>query len=409
MTEFLLLVLSVTCFASLAHSLITKDGVYQYAFLATGVFAGFVLVQLVGLSNNEFIPRDGLNKTIIMTILCLIMVLTGSKLGGKPYRVFEWDFSQKRLHLASAVLSLFGAFFFFLISRLPVEQTSASQWSGLVVAYHFFAQSLKYGLAIALIGYLTTHSKFALVILVFDLTFYIDRIFIAARRGDAADLIVIFALALWFKKRIVAPRPIVVGALILGTLFIYSTGDYRGGTGERPLFEVIANIDFQENLKAVWLEGGPELENAVYQIESADLRSEFDFGSTHWNGLVFNYVPAQLFGSDFKDFLTIKASDLAYDEFGYTASTGSTRTGMTDSFLSFWYFGALEFFIISYVLARIYSAAVRGNITMQLLFILMLVKGLHSITHHTNWFVSPWVHLFIFLTPAILYARTKRG
>lgn len=407
MTEFLLLALGATCLVIMALSLLRRDGVYQFPFLATGVFAGFVLVQLVGLSHSAFLPSGALDKAIFMTTLCLLMVYAGGKTGTQPYRAFAWQFSRKRLLAASAILSLIGALFFFKISRLPPELTSASQWTGVVIAYNFFAQAMTYGLAIAVLLYVGNGSKIALGIMIFDLMFYVDRIFIGARRGDAAELLVIFALALWFKRSLVVPRSLAVGTVILGTLFIYSTGDYRSSAAEKPLLATISSIDYQGNLKQVWTEGGAELINTVYQIESVDRHSEFDLGAFHWNVLVFNYVPAQIFGNEFKQALLIKTTDQAYQEFGHKGLTGSTLTGMSDAFRSFWYFGAIKFFVIAYVLARIYSAAISGNAVMQLLYMLMLVNGLHAITHHTNWFVSPWVHLAIFLLPALLYAKIR--
>lgn len=406
MTEFLLLALGGSCLLIMSLSLRKKDGVYQYPFLAAGVFAGFAFVQLIGLSNDPFLPKGALDKSILMTLLCVLMVYAGGKVGAAPFQAFDWQFNRKRLLIAAAALSLIGAFFFFQISRLPVEQTSASQWTGIVVAYHFFAQAMIYGLAIAVLVYVATHSRIALGIVVFDLMFFLDRIFIGARRGDTAELLVILGLAFWFRRGLVAPRSIVVAAMIFGTLFIYSTGDYRGRAKEQPLLEAIGSIDFRGNLKQVLEEGGLELKNSVYQIEAADRYSDFDFGAFHWNTLVFNYVPAQIFGKQFKEALLITTADRTQKELGHAFSTGTTLTGMADSFRSFWYLGAVKFFLIAYVMARIYKAAAQGNATMQLLYMLMLVNALHAITHHTNWFVSPWVHLAMFLFPALLYART---
>jgi hypothetical protein len=103
-------------------------------------------------------------------------------------------------------------------------------------------------------------------------------------------------------------------------------------------------------------------------------------------------------------------SDVAQKEFGHVAPKGSTETGIADAFRSFWYFGALKFFVIAYVLARIYKGALAGNFVMQLLYMLMIVNGLHAITHNTNWFVSPWFQIAMFMIPALLFARSgQRG
>ena len=104
----------------------------------------------------------------------------------------------------------------------------------------------------------------------------------------------------------------------------------------------IKNIAFLENLNRQLTAGGSELENAVYSIAAMDQTAEFDYGIFHWNTLVFNYVPAQILGDEFKQSLTIPLENTdTYSLFGHTPSLGSTVTGMVDAFGSFWYFGKL--------------------------------------------------------------------
>lgn len=407
MTTVLLMILAAACFALLLFGLRRRDGIYRYPFLAAAVFTGFVLPQLVGLSNDLGLPYLALDKTIVMTLLCVVMVYAGDRLGKNPYRALDWNYGKNRLLIASAVLSAIGAFFFFEISRLDSELTSATQWTGLPVAYLFFAQLMTYGLAIAALHFASTSSGIALAIILFDLVFYFDRIFIGARRGDAAELIAIFALAFWFGRGRSVPRLAAVAAFVLGTLFLYSTGDYRAQAKEQSPLQAVASIPFRGNLAKMFDQGGEELRNAVYQVEASDKRLDFDYGAFQWNTLVFNYVPAQLVGQEFKNALLIQGDDVAYQEFGHEGWTGATNTGMADAFHSFWYFGSLLFLLFGYVLARIYQSAVRGNVGMQLIYMLMIVNGLHAITHSTNWFVSPWVHLMVFLLPALFYARMK--
>ena len=408
MTVILLLLLAVACFALLLVGLRRRDGIYRYPFLAAAVFTGFVLPQLIGLSNEGGLPYLALDKTLFMTLLCVAMVYVGDRLGTKPLHALGFDYDKSRLLIASAVLSAVGAFFFYQISRLDPELTGVSQWTGLPVAYLFFAQLMTYGLAIAALHFASTSSRWALAIIVFDLAFYFDRIFIGARRGDAAELLAIFALAAWFGRGRTVPRAAAIAVLVLGTLFLHSTGDYRAQAKEQSPLQAVASIPFRENLARLFEEGGEELRNAVYQIEASDRNLDFDYGAFQWNILVFNYVPAQLVGHGFKESLLIPVSDVAYQEFGHEGWTGSTSTGMADAFRSYWYFGSLLFLLFGYVLARIYKSAVHGNVGMQLVYMLMIVNGLHAITHHTNWFVSPWVHWAVFMLPALFYARLRK-
>ena len=92
---------------------------------------------------------------------------------------------------------------------------------------------------------------------------------------------------------------------------------------------------------------------------------------------------------------------------GYRISTGSTMTGLADAFRSFWYFGWVKFFLIGFLLKKIWNAAQSGSLGGQLLYMLLIVKTMHVITHNTHWFFSPWVHISIFLFPALIWARQR--
>ncbi|MCH7518013.1 MAG: hypothetical protein IH964_03190 [Candidatus Dadabacteria bacterium] len=146
----------------------------------------------------------------------------------------------------------------------------------------------------------------------------------------------------------------------------------------------------------------------MYRIEAADYKKDFDYGIYHWNTLVYNFVPAQILGNDFKESLMIQIEDTAFTTFGHVRHTGTTSTGMTDSFKSFWYFGALKFFVIGFILSRLYKAAIQGHFMAQLLYMLIIVSALISITHNTQYFFSAWVRIGIFVFPVLLILRNRR-
>ena|SRR6267143_181617 len=384
------------------------EGTYQFPFLAGATFFAFVLPQVIGLRHDTDLPTGALAKTLFMTFLCALMCYAGYRWRNHPMRSFAWSFEQKRLLWVSGVLTGIGAWCFFQISRLPEEMTSASQWSGLTVAYLFFAQILAYGFAVAVILYFRTGSRIALALAIFGSLFYLDRIFIAGRRGIAAEFAFILLLGVAFGRRKFVSRGAMVGVLITATLFLHSTGDYRSITMDEdgPQWSRVSQIPFLDNFRDLLREGGGEMRNVVYMIEATERLGNFDYGAFHWNTLVFNYVPAQILGDEFKQSLLIPLENNAASVFGYEASVGSTVTGMVDAFQSFWYFGCLKFFVLGFLLHRIYAAAAEGHFVAQLFYMLMLMPGLHCITHHTSWFISPWVHIGLFLIPGLVLART---
>ena len=133
----------------------------------------------------------------------------------------------------------------------------------------------------------------------------------------------------------------------------------------------------------------------------------FDFGLIHWNGFVNAYIPGQIVGNDFKNALIVNLGDAAYQTFYHIPHMGSTHTGMSDAFTSFWYFGAAKFFIIAFIMAKLYHAADRGHLVAQMLLMLVFVGALESITHSTDRFFMVWPKLIAFLLPALWYAKSR--
>jgi hypothetical protein len=92
---------------------------------------------------------------------------------------------------------------------------------------------------------------------------------------------------------------------------------------------------------------------------------------------------------------------------GYVPTLGTTETGMADAFGSFWYIGAIKFFIVAYLLGRCYLAAVAGNTVYRLLYMLTLTPAMLTITHHTQWVLSTWVHMAMLLLPFLVLAKVN--
>lgn len=407
MNWLLILVLLAISVRLLLVGMAKPGRIYEYPFLAGATFLGFVLPQLPALAADPFLPPGAFAKAISFTILCAAVIGLGWSSGNRPIAGFNWAFDERRLLWLAAILSVIGAFFFFKLSRLPDDMRLASQMSGLPVAYLFFAKMLSYGFAVAMICCTRRPSRFAIAVILFDLIFYADRIFIAGRRSETAEFLLIIGLALWFHRRRAAPRVLALVAMLAAAVSLTSTGDYRKATHDQdgPNWSAVSEIDVVKNFKDVLENGGPEMRNAILLIHATDRAQTFDYGITHWNMLVFNFVPAQLVGADFKASLGIPLPSA--DDPDYQPPTGSTETGMADAFASFWYFGAIKFFLAAYLLARVYRSAMAGHTIFQLAYMLTLVPSMLAITHYTQLALSAWVHMGMLLVPMLLLARVR--
>ena len=412
MVIFLLIVLALLCTSLICWGMLRADRMYQFPFLAGAVFGGWVFPQLVGLSNSDEIPTGALQKTLLMTILCAACCYLGHIANKRPLRSFAWQFDGRKLLRAATVLSLCGAYFYYEMSLLAETATAENGggWTGIITIFVFFSSMVTVGLVLALVVHLNKPSRWSYMIIIFDLCLYFDRIVMNGRRAAMVELFVIAGLTLWFYRRKVVPRWLMLIMLVFGSLVINSIGDHRSAVVGQDAqgFDAVAKIDFIGNLESLFNHGGPELTNAAYIIEAVDKNMTFDLGLSHWNGFVNAYVPGQLVGADLKRSIMLDLQSAAYSEFSYTPSFGSTVTGLSDAFASYWYFGALEFFFIGFVMAKLFRSGNIGNVVGQALLMLVFVDALQSITHTTDLFFVAWPKAFVFLMPALLYAKIKK-
>jgi hypothetical protein len=418
MTQVLMIILATLGLAIIGWGVRRRERMIQFPFLAAAVFLGWMFPQLMGLTEHPFLPGGGLEKTIFMAILCLGATWLGYELNRHPARLFAWQFDRRRLLTGAAVLSILGAFFFYQISQLAADVTAATggQWSGIITIYVFFSKLLTFGMALALILYLRKTTWPSLALVLFGLVFYLERILIKGRRAAMIELLMMVLLALWFNRRVLPPRWAMLGVILVGALVINSIGDYRsvmlgedGTTWSGAGISEVLAIDYWGNLRrlAKGEAGNHDLTNAVFDIEAADRNLSFDYGLSHWNGFVNRYVPGQWVGYGLKESLMIDLGDQAAEVFGHQPHTGSTHTGLSDAFLSFWYFGAIKFFLIGLIMSRWYRAAVRGHLVGQLIVMLTLTAAMHAITHSTHSFFVVFVQLAVFILPVLWFARRQ--
>jgi len=399
------------CLWLLLAAMTRRGKLYEFPFLAAAMTFAFILPQLPGLASDPFLPAGLYAKTVCFAILCLAMCRLGWMPDRRPItQTFQWQVSEARLLLASAAMSIAGAYFYYKLSRIPVEFAVATTFSGENVLLSFFSQLLPYGLAIALLCFFNRPTVFSAIIIAVDIIFYLDRIFVTGKRAETTALVMVFALAIWFRRRRAMPYFLVLAGVLVGTLAMSSTGEYRqmNVKHDGPQLSSIEKISVLENFENLLSSGGPEMRNAMYRIHMVDRNQSFDYGAFHWDTLVWNYVPAQFVGKELKDSFMIDIDDQFTREYYFDKIPGTTETGLADAYASFWYFGAFKFFIISYFMSRLYGAAMAGNTEAQLFYMLLAVPAMHAISHYTQWVLSEWIHIAAFVMPGLLFARIRK-
>lgn len=399
-------ILVLVTLALIVEGFVFRERFYQFPFLAAMMTFTFILPQAPGVSIDPFLPEGGYVKVCVVAVLALLLLRIGWSQRREPPASLNQVYSENHLLVAAAAFSVIGAYFYVKLSSLPGDISVGVQMSGAPVMYLFFARLLVYGLTIAVLCFVRRPSTAAGLIIAVDVSLYLERILITGKRAETLELALIFALALWFYRGWLVPRWTVLLLLVAGIFGTTSMADYREITRRNASFEwgEIQKIDVVDNFNKLLKSGGPELRNAVVRIDHIDRTLEFDYGAAHWNRLVFNYVPAQLVGTTVKDSLMLTTPSLGRD---YHPLTGTTETGMTDAFQSFWYFGALKFMLLAYLLNLLWASANAGSTTAQIIYILSIVPATHAISHNTDWVLNVWVHMVLFLLPVLFVARLR--
>jgi hypothetical protein len=412
LNEILLALFAAVSVFMFLWGFLVRDRIYQFPFLAALVFLGWVFPQLVTLSADVSLPIGVLEQTVLVTTLCAAACYAGYAANTAPLRWMHWDLDERKVLALSLVLSGVGGVFFLLVRSIADDVTReiGGQWSGVITIYAFFARLFVFGFALAFLQLLTRPSWLAVLIVLMDCAFYIERIVLGGRRAEAAEFFLIIVLALWFQRRILVPRWAVLAAAVLGTAFVFLAGEYRGIVtdvdatfAERA--ERLMSTDIIEVLGREFAKSGEEMRNAVYIIAGVDRLGSYDYGLSLWNWLVFHYVPGQLVGPDVKEALMLPAVNHSYEAFGYVSEVGTTFTGMADSYASFGYLGALKFFLIAFLMSTMYRAAMQGHHVAKVLVLVLTVPAIHTITHGTHWFFKDIPQIALFLIAPLGLAR----
>lgn len=395
----------------------------QYPFLVSVVIAGWAFPQLTGIYITGTVPSDALGRALIYITMCLVFTVWGYSIPRKTYKVSDWKYSQKRLEIAAASLMIGGAFFHFRFSEMAAEANAlyGGFWTGIITIYVFFASMLTVGFVVAVVTYIQKPSYLNQSMILFGMALYLQRILIYGRRETAVELSLIVALFAWRRYGWVPSRLILFGAIAAGVLFVSATGAYRafmidpenyGWSGVS--LSKIMDIDFLGIFSGNFSDPSQnqELKNAALFISAASIRMEFDVGLSLWNRFVFSFIPGQLVGHDFKQSLIFPLRDLALEEYNHIPWPGTTLTGFTDTFLSFWYFGVFVFFAIGWIMRSWFDAAARGSLSALIVIMLIGAQSLMTVTHSSYDFFLFFINLFVFLLPALLFARqapVRRG
>ena len=316
-------------------------------------------------------------------------------------------YSEKRMGQASLVLIAVGAGGYFMMTRTAAATTYENGWTGIVLIYAMLAQCLVFGAALNFLIYLRTKNRAALILFIVATAIFSPGLLVAVKREFIFQFGIIIFGGLFLVRNFVMPRVFLFAGCLIGAFIVNQAGMLRGYVKNNDS-SLVGALTSTEVLSGEY--GKDDQNNPAPEVTGAvtDIAIATDIGEYHpfvsmYNGLVSRYFSALIFGREAKNAMMIKVAENPLSNRYF--AMGATRTGFSDTFLDYWYFGVFAFAFLGAFFGWLFSMASVGGLRDQYLYVSMLGLGLHAITHAFQEFVSSLPFLLLVVWLPFRYAR----
>jgi len=393
--------------------------IFEYPFVVGMLLSVWLLPQA------WTVEREGLagafDPTIAWNYMTLCMIFTcagyvagraiGKQRAAKRQATLAMMYNERRMTQASIVLIVIGAISYVLMLRTLAVNVYEAGWTGIIIVYVMLSLCLVFGAALSFLIFLRTKSRVALILFLIATAIYLPILLVSVKREYIFDFAVIIMGGLFLVKRLVPPRALLLACCLIGGFIVNKAGDLRGYVHDNDA-TLIGALTSTEVLSGQYSARGskaaPEVSGAVTDIAIASELGDYHPFVGIYNGMVSRYFPAFLFGRDAKNALTVK-TDEANPLSNRAQSNGATRTGFSDTFTDFWYFGVLAFVSLGVFFGWLYSFAISGGLRDQYLFVSLLGGGLHAFTHGYQEFVCSLPFMLLIIWLPFRYARITKA
>ena len=396
MNWILLVIFGASCLVMIIKPL-RQPGGYLHFPVAAGCGAfGFLFLQAIGVTwNGDLVPADGLTKTLIMCILCNAAAFIGWS--WHPPEVWQrpviWKYPMMKVYWAGVALLIVGAVGTAklvaleggLMRSLSVDN-QVTDWSGMPVAYLFFAMFNYPGIVLMMFAALRMRdSLWRFTPAVPFLLLQIAGIAFKARRTPLISLTLTILCVLYFARRYVPPKLVLIGLALAGLAAVYIFPLIRGSTDIGADRSQLQDLSVQQTAQDLLSGTSNEFWGAVYLIQITDVEHECMMGAGYYNGLIHFFVPKLLIGgADAKArlFLNVPTpGEDAPNRYGWTTPSGFFRTGPASVFVELSWAGALLYWCLGRFMRYLWEQSLgEDNLMAQSLYSLFLVSAVAALT-----------------------------
>jgi len=414
-----LIILSTVIIALGVVPFIWPRAIFEYPFVVGMLLSVWLLPQAWAVEREGLAAPFDPTETWIYMTLCMIFLcagyLVGRKVGkqraAKRQATLALMYNDRRMTQASTVLIVVGAMAYVMMQRTLAVTVYDTGWTGIIIVYAMLSLCLVFGAALSFLIFLRTKSKPALILFAIATAIYLPILLVSVKREYIFDFAVIILGGLFLVKKYVPPRTLLLICCLAGGFIVNKAGDLRAYVHENDS-SLIGAMTSTDVLTGEYASKsgklGAEVTGAVTDIAIASELGEYHPFVGIYNGMVSRYFPAFLFGRDAKTALTIQ-TEVANPLSNRAQANGATRTGFSDTFTDFWYFGVLAFVSLGVFFGWLYSFAISGGLRDQYLFVSLLGGGLHAFTHGYQEFVCSLPFMLLIIWLPFRYARISKA
>ena len=410
-----LIILSTLIIALAAVPLVKPRVVYEYPFVVGLFLTAWMLPQAWAVEHDglagAFDPTIAWNYMTLSLVFLVAGYILGRLTGTQHAKTNKTEistmYSERRMTQAAVVLIAVGAVCYPITSRMAATNDYGNGWTGVILIYALLGQCLVFGAALTFLIFLRTKDKVALILFCGATAMFSPVLLFSIKREFIFEFAIIIFGSLFFVKNLVPPRFLLIVGSVIGAFIVNNAGDIRGyvKNNDSSLIGALTSSDFTENASQP---KAPEIAGAVSDIAIASETGEYHPFVSIYNGLISRYIPAFVVGRDIKNSITMKTSEDSPLSNRYF-TMGATRTGFSDTFRGFWYFGVLCFALVGFLFGAMFNLASAGGLRYQYLYVTMLSTGLHAITHGFDEFVASLPFLLLVIWLPFRYARITRA
>ena len=407
--------LVLICLALLGWGVIRVERIHQYPFFMGSLFLSFILPQAFSLVSNPgaAITPEALERVLLVSCLCASACWIGYEIKPNPKWLAKLNIvlDEQKLFRAGIALMLQGYLFNILLNRTIAASNGVVESGTSATIYYFFGNVIYIAFAIFLLQTLKRPEPINLICTALSGWIPLQSLLIGRRQGTMTFIIFI-GISLWLIHRYIPPRWAVITAVVMIAFLIPLFAEMRG-----EFWNLVFSGKWEEILAAgqrtfAGQQKGDilELRNAALLIDATEKTGLYGYGSGWWDSIIFQYVPGQIVGYEFKKSLqfNLVTSETLKNLYGYEVTRGTTTTGVGDSFTEFGYFGCIIFAIIGYFFKHLWISAVYQKSTFSRLLYLGLVSpSMVGITHGIGRFWQEAIFQVSFAYLIACYARTK--